>query len=617
MMCNDGEGSGCIRDKFAMTWPNDYQKEAEYAYVQVRDNAGNKSISDDYLQNSSVCDMNYVENSCRVKVFVDRTSPKVTIQAYKAKDGGKEGDGLFADSVIKTSNNTNHATVSVGYNAYNSKANLQNGWFNEKFPKGVAYEITVTDGIHLSSLTWKTNKKNIKSSSSGDYKKVDVNNPDGFSKNYDQGLDMTHNNCGIRSDKLIVYFTQEGMRYGELTVKDKAGNKTVYKIEANIDYTRPTAPTIGYYKWKNNDTRPNKSDGLSTYSPGTWSKYRVFTIPSGSTDNLSKVSYRYTTTGATTNEKNKVGTYRNIEANGKSTITYQACDVAMNCTPYPTPANIWVDTVAPNCTSSGGGGWTPNNITLKGTCSDATSGCKNGSGSDSNKIKTTYSAGNVYKLYYPDVSFNLTNQSPGTVYDNAGNSKKCPANQTVKIDKTAPEISAVKPTGYNQREAYVDCSDPQSGVRQSRVSTTVSGGSVSLTCVNNAGLTRSNRRSVTYISCYSGENTCRASSCCTGSPYSCRGETKYNTTTTIDDIWIVSLGAHGFNYNGYKCYAGCVDMFYCDHQYISSNECCHGCRKTITTTTSYWDPCSYTVNDCTYNSCCWGHNTCAYGYRFN
>ena len=314
--CNDGEGSGCIRNKFAVTWPNDYQKEAEYAYVQVKDNAGNISISDNYLQNGSVCDMPYVENACRVKVFVDRTSPQVKIEAYKAKVGGKaNNNGLFASSVVKTSNNTNHATVSVAYNAYNNTANLQNGWFNENYPNGVAYEITVTDGIHLSSLTWKTNKKNIKSTSDADYKKVDLNNPDGFSKNYDEGLDMTHNNCGIRNDKLIIFFTQEGMRYGELTVKDKAGNKTVYKIEANIDYTKPTAPTISYYKWKNNDTRPNKSDGLSSYSPGTWSKFKVFTMASGSTDNLSKVSYRFTTTGKTTNETNAVRSYRNIEAN--------------------------------------------------------------------------------------------------------------------------------------------------------------------------------------------------------------------------------------------------------------------------------------------------------------
>ncbi|MBR2998040.1 MAG: prepilin-type N-terminal cleavage/methylation domain-containing protein [Bacilli bacterium] len=603
-MCDDGEGSGCIRDKFAITWPNDYQEEAEYAYVQVKDNAGNKSISDDYLQNSSICDMNYVENACRVKVFVDRTSPKVTIQAYKAKDGGKEGDGLFADSVIKTSNNTNHATVSVSYNAYNSKANLQNGWFNEKFPKGVAYEITVTDGIHLSSLTWKTNKKNIKSSSSDDYKKVDVNNPDGFSKNYDQGLDMTHNNCGIRSDKLIVYFTQEGMRYGELTVKDKAGNKTVYKIEANIDYTRPTAPTIGYYKWKNNDTRPNKSDGLSTYSPGTWSKYRVFTIPSGSTDNLSKVSYRYTTTGATTNEKNKVGTYRNVEANGKSTITYQACDVAMNCTPYPTAANIWIDTVAPNCTSSGGGGWTPNDITLKGSCSDATSGCKNGSGSDSNKIKTTYSGGNVYKLYYPDVSFNLTNQSPGTVYDNAGNSKNCPANQTVKIDKTRPVISNIGFSGYNNRQVVASCYDGESGVVNSSPVINTSSGWNTLTCQNNAGLTNSDSKYATYNSCKSGANTCRYNSCCYGSPYTCGGD--YVSYTTQESIRYCNNSVSATTYNGYSCRGACTGND------CRGGSCEHMCYKTVTN--YYWDSCAYYYNSCSSSYCCTGSNTCAYGY---
>ena len=606
--CNDGEGSGCIRNKFAVTWPNDYQKEAEYAYVQVKDNAGNISISDNYLQNVSVCDMPYVENACRVKVFVDRTSPQVKIEAYKAKVGGKaNNNGLFASSVVKTSNNTNHATVSVAYNAYNNTANLQNGWFNENYPNGVAYEITVTDGIHLSSLTWETNKKNIKSTSDADYKKVDLHNPDGFSKNYDEGLDMTHNNCGIRNDKLIIFFTQEGMRYGELTVKDKAGNKTVYKIEANIDYTKPTAPAIGYYKWKNNDTRPTKSDGLSSYSPGTWSKFKVFTMASGSTDNLSNVSYRFTTTGKTTNETNAVRSYRNIEANGKSTITYQACDVAMNCTPYPTPANIWVDTVAPKCTSSGGKTWTPNDITLKGTCSDETSGCKNGSGSDSNKRKTSYSGGNVFKLYYPDVSFNLNKQSPGTVYDNAGNSTACPNNHTVQIDKSAPEISKVYPSGTNNRNAYVNCSDPESGVKQDRVTTTVSGSYVSLTCKNNAGLTSTAGRSVTYNSCYSGANTCRANSCCTGSPSECLGGYEKPWTTRV-----ISSLVSSFERDGWDCSSACL------HTYVNgcvgikdSVPCCHSCVKTV------WNDCIDTHSTCKYNSCCTGKDTCKYGYRFN
>lgn len=85
---------------------------------------------------------------------------------------------------------------------------------------------------------------------------------------------------------------------------------------------------------------------------------------------------------------------------------------------------VKVDKTAPGCTSTGGSDtWTNGSRTLIGTCTDATSGC----------------TGNVSKPFTTQGSW--TNQSPGTVYDAAGNSTVCPANQTVKIDKTKPTCS--------------------------------------------------------------------------------------------------------------------------------------------------------------------------------
>ena len=94
-----------------------------------------------------------------------------------------------------------------------------------------------------------------------------------------------------------------------------------------------------------------------------------------------------------------------------------------------------IDKIPPTCVSSGGKtAWTSGSRTIVGTCSDTGgSGCKE----------------NIFYTY-PGTSgqhYSITNAGPagegkaGTVYDNAGNSASCQANQTVRIDKKAPTCS--------------------------------------------------------------------------------------------------------------------------------------------------------------------------------
>ncbi len=93
-----------------------------------------------------------------------------------------------------------------------------------------------------------------------------------------------------------------------------------------------------------------------------------------------------------------------------------------------------IDLTRPTCTSSGGStSWTNGSRTLTGTCHDTGgSGC----------------VGNATKGYTTEI--NSSKESPGTVYDHAGNSRACDANQTVKIDKTAPTNPSISnPTGGN------------------------------------------------------------------------------------------------------------------------------------------------------------------------
>ena len=92
------------------------------------------------------------------------------------------------------------------------------------------------------------------------------------------------------------------------------------------------------------------------------------------------------------------------------------------------PANqtVKIDKTAPSCSNSGGNSsWTNKNVTIKGTCSDS-----GGSGCRSNASKTYTS------------NTNTTTASPGTVYDNAGNSAVCKADRTVKIDKSPPTCTS-------------------------------------------------------------------------------------------------------------------------------------------------------------------------------
>ena len=111
---------------------------------------------------------------------------------------------------------------------------------------------------------------------------------------------------------------------------------------------------------------------------------------------------------------------------------------------------IKYDNTPPTCTNSGGSDtWKKVNITIKGACKDDHSGCKPGTNSGA----TTYdTAGNVYKLYDKDIE--STNESPGRIYDKAGNHKDCEKDQVVKRDTVIPNTpSLVMTHSYNENES--------------------------------------------------------------------------------------------------------------------------------------------------------------------
>ena len=175
-----------------------------------------------------------------------------------------------------------------------------------------------------------------------------------------------------------------------IKVRDKLGNIYTHSSIA-ITKIDKTAPTCG--NWIGQNT--------------TWTKNNV-TVYAQCSDSSS---------GCKTSQSKGVlitGTTRT------KSVSDVIEDNAGNKTTCTGTVNAFIDQTPPSCTSSGGSGdWTNNSRTLVGTCSDGESGCKE----------------NVSWLI--NWQGNWSNLSPGTVYDNAGNSTACPANQTVRIGQYA------------------------------------------------------------------------------------------------------------------------------------------------------------------------------------
>ncbi len=109
-----------------------------------------------------------------------------------------------------------------------------------------------------------------------------------------------------------------------------------------------------------------------------------------------------------------------------------------NTTECPGNQTVKIDKTAPTCTSaSSPAGWTNGSVTVTGTCADTGgSGC----------------VGNISQTYSGQQN---SSKSPGTVYDNAGNSKNCP-NSAVKIDTTPPTCtSSSSPAGWTNGSVTV------------------------------------------------------------------------------------------------------------------------------------------------------------------
>ena len=228
-----------------------------------------------------------------------------------------------------------------------------------------------------------------------------------------------------------------------INVQDSKGNKTLNPTSEKEIFLDSKPPKINVLlsKWADLNTKPNnETQNLEEYTNNTWLAGKVLTkveaedvAPPNVTNEkiisgVDMSSASYTTRGTTENDTNKKGIYRNIEAEGKSTIVYNVCDIAGNCTDSDT-YTILLDRTKPNCTTISGGNttWTNGPVTLTGTCND-TNGALDVSGCKQETVTKTYDSDSDEKDKY----------GAGEVEDNAGNVGMCTETQKLKIDKTPP-----------------------------------------------------------------------------------------------------------------------------------------------------------------------------------
>ena len=338
------------------------------------------------------------------------------------------------------------------------------------------------------------------------------------------------------------------------TIEDNIGNKTECSQLVNtfVDKTAPVCVSSG-----GSDTWTNASRTLT----GTCSDQ-----DSGCVSNVSK---DYTTQTEVYNQS--AGT---------------VYDKAGNSTVCPANQTVKIDKTAPSCSSSGGSSsWTNDSRTLVGTCSDSGgSGC----------------AGNA--------SWNInwegewSNLSPGKVKDNAGNETQCPANQTVKVDKTAPTYNiSVSGTSYNggYQNSYtisVTCSDNRSGIASGNVYETKSSkgwNNTAGTCRDNAGNTTSYSRGYTV---YKWE-VCSSYQC---NPHSCNCHQGSCNSWTQGGYWDWCSGPEGIDpATGCACCTNC-GWSGCG---VYDGQGCGGWHETGSVCNGYNTECSTCYDTC--ENWCW------------
>ena len=263
LKCEDGDGSGCKRDTFTESWPNEEKDPFGVMFGQIT------------LEDNSVVDINGNikepnKEICPINVFVDLQSPSVEITPINPspKDGhatnvGKDmeyRDKKWQKTVTvhdsedyPKKDNLDEITMTItdlNYEDVFNEYDKDEGWLNEEyFPEGIEYDIILKDNIYLYGYTWEVNEPYLNTRAPY-LKEVSMNNPESVAWfRYDDpemAIDedaLMQTRVSLTADQNVLHITigfkEEGARYGILKVFDRAGNETTIYIYANLDRTYP------------------------------------------------------------------------------------------------------------------------------------------------------------------------------------------------------------------------------------------------------------------------------------------------------------------------------------------------------------------------------------------
>ena len=297
VLCSDNEdGSGCVKEKFTKT----FDTEMEYGTIQISDNAGNTT-------------------DCRVRVHIDWTKPTIKMDAYPVSSTGGKGSPLVGTVTA------NHSNSNVTLNSYSNQYG-NNRWLNRTYYQyGIAFEVTVTDNIHINTGQWFYNNSGINQ----------FNAPNLLTMNTGSSKSFT-----ATDNTTLLTLKADGIRRARYEIIDKANNKTIINIEANLDKTRPGCVSSG---------------GSATWTNGN----RTLTgtcsdAISGCTQHITKA---YTEDFSSTTET--PGT------------VYDYANNSITC-----PANqiVRIDKTPPTCSTSKSHQNTPDGVTVQVSCNDGLSG---------------------------------------------------------------------------------------------------------------------------------------------------------------------------------------------------------------------------------------------------
>lgn len=181
---------------------------------------------------------------------------------------------------------------------------------------------------------------------------------------------------------------------------DSAGNCSDSRsTKIMIDRTAPTGLEVTGYK-KNNSADTSSFEGLETINSNKWHSGWILTIPNSASDGngSGNIYYKVKVTGASTNTVDEVRSYRNVNAEGISTVSYKACDKLDNCSGY-VDFIVKLDRTGPTkptISNSTGGNWSDSPVTLTIGSSDSSAGI-----------------GKYYYSYRPDNAANWVEMTEG------------------------------------------------------------------------------------------------------------------------------------------------------------------------------------------------------------